>query len=155
MVCLYSDYNVNSWIFIWLNIITDWTPNCHEFDEAWSIPTSVFMTGRLLTHRCTVFSCNWKIGLQSSRNISQMVTNLGKTLITNLIGPVLNKNHIIVFWDSLSFAQKKCLKLTGQNNCDFPLIFAWRSTCVHWVEFDQSKSILELLETMPMCRISF
>jgi len=94
-----------------------------------------------------------KIMLQITSKISQMETNLRKFLNENLIGLVLNRTHVFFFENSLSFAQKTRLKLTGQNCCVFPFIWCWRSTRVRWVEFDQYKSILEPLETISMCQI--
>lgn len=97
MECLYRGYNVSSWRFIWLNMKIKWKPSFHEFDEALSIPTSIFLTGHLLTHGCIVSHANSKIGLQRNSNISKMVTNLGKRHLESLTGLIWNKAHVFVF----------------------------------------------------------
>ena len=123
MECLYRGCNVTSWRFIWINIRTEWTPIFHKFDEEQSITTSVCLIGHLLTHGRNVCSCNCKIRLQRIWNISQMLTNLEKLLIKNLIGPVLNKTHVFILWDSLSFSQKSCWSWLVKITTIFPWSF--------------------------------
>lgn len=64
-----------------------------------------------------------KINLQRALKISQMVTNLRKMYLKNLIGPVLNKTHVFVFENLLAFADKMRFKFSGQNCCFFPWSF--------------------------------
>ena len=81
MECLYSDYNVTLWIFIWLKIITEWTPGYHEFDEAHSIPTFVFLTGHLLTHGCNVCSHNLQNRAPNNLKYLPNSNEFGKTIV--------------------------------------------------------------------------
>lgn len=136
MGCLYRGYNVISWRFIWLKIITKWTPSCHEFDEAQSIPTFFCLTGHLLTHRCIVFSR--KLQNRAPNNLKYLPNGneFGKTNMEELNWIRSEKTHVFVLWDSLSFDQKTHLKLIGQNYV-FPLIWCRRSTRARWVVFDQ------------------
>ena len=124
MDCLYRGCNVTSWRFIWLKIITEWTPIFHKFYEAQSIPTSVCLTGRLLTHGRNVFSRNYKIGPQRTWNISQTVMNLGKNFPRNLTGLVLKKKtHIFFCKIHFHFIRKRVWCWLVKIAAIFPLTF--------------------------------
>lgn len=61
------------------------------------------------------FHAIWEIRLQRTLKISQMVTNLRKPLLINIINPVLRKSHVLCFRNSFSFRQKTCFKMTSRK----------------------------------------